>query len=193
MTREPEVVLNVRRLVVRTLVGVLLLVAVMAAVGMRFREPLTHFSRQLVESAGGPALAVGFMVPDATSLPIPQDAFSAFALLGGMPFWHIVAWASAGSLAGGSLGFAVCRHLRRTRRLQEQLARRGAQVHAVMERYGDLALALFALTPLPYSVGCWTCGALGMSYGRFLLISLLRIPRVAFYLWLIQLGLLSFT
>ena len=37
-------------------------------------------------------------------------------------------------------------------------------------------------------VCCWASGALRLDPRIFLAVSLLRIPRVAFYLWLIQIG-----
>ena len=61
----------------------------------------------------------------------------------------------------------------------------------LVRRYGAYALALTALTPLPYSLGCWACGALKMRFSLFLWVSLLRIPRVAGYLALIYFGLLT--
>ena len=42
-----------------------------------------------------------------------------------------------------------------------------------------------------YSVACWGSGALNMRFKTFFLISLLRIPRVAFYLVLIDQGVLQ--
>ena len=44
---------------------------------------------------------------------------------------------------------------------------------------------------MPYSFVCWTAGALGMDFRRFWLVSLLRIVRVVFYLWLIHVGVLT--
>lgn len=55
-----------------------------------------------------------------------------------------------------------------------------------MERYGLLALALAALTPLPYSLVCWACGATKVRTVPFILVSLLRVPRVAIYLLIIE-------
>ena len=53
-------------------------------------------------------------------------------------------------------------------------------------RYGVVALGVAALTPLPYSIICWACGATGMRLSIFLTVSLLRIPRVFAYLWFIE-------
>jgi uncharacterized membrane protein YdjX (TVP38/TMEM64 family) len=54
-----------------------------------------------------------------------------------------------------------------------------------------MGVALGAVSPLPYSISAWAAGALGMELRPFVLVSLLRIPRVGFYLWLIQIGVLG--
>ena len=90
-----------------------------------------------------------------------------------------------------STGFWIGRRLRTTRLVARVLASRGGRVPGLFARYGTVAVALAALTPLPYSVFCWAAGAARMSFGRFILVSQLRIVRVAGYLYLIQLGMLS--
>ena len=42
---------------------------------------------------------------------------------------------------------------------------------------------------LPFSICCWASGALRLRPDLFFAVALLRIPRVAFYLWLIKIGL----
>jgi membrane protein YqaA with SNARE-associated domain len=71
------------------------------------------------------------------------------------------------------------------------MASRGAEIHSLVRRYGLIALALATLTPLPYSLACWASGALGVPFFRFCAVSLLRIPRIAIFLWLIQEGFVS--
>lgn len=61
----------------------------------------------------------------------------------------------------------------------------------VLDRYGMKAVAVAALTPLPYSIFCWAAGAGRLSFKLFLLVSTLRFVRVVGYLYLIQLGLFS--
>ena len=61
----------------------------------------------------------------------------------------------------------------------------------VLDRYGMTAVAVAAITPLPYSIFCWAAGAGRLDFRAFFLVSQLRILRVAGYLYLIQLGLFS--
>jgi membrane protein YqaA with SNARE-associated domain len=55
------------------------------------------------------------------------------------------------------------------------------------------ALILAAVTPIPYSIGCMAAGALHMPYVHFAPSRVLRLPRIAFYLYLIELGVVSVT
>lgn len=189
----PEPVLDYRGLAIRIVVGVLIMMVVLGTIAIVFRVPLELLSRRFVHTLGGPGVTLGFFLPDAFTLPFPNDAFSFFALVGGMPFWQIVAWATVGSLAGGHVSFGLGRWLGHTRRVADFLARRGAEVHGLVRRYGVWALAMAALTPIPYSIGCMAAGAVHMRYAHFLAVSTLRLPRIAFYLWLIQLGVVSVT
>jgi membrane protein YqaA with SNARE-associated domain len=76
----------------------------------------------------------------------------------------------------------------RTARFRRFIEGRGRNAWESVRRYGAGALALGALSPLPFSICCWAGGALRIRPSIFLAVALLRIPRVAFYLWLIQIG-----
>jgi membrane protein YqaA with SNARE-associated domain len=108
-----------------------------------------------------------------------------------MGFVEVCVWATLGSLVGGAVGYWVGRSLGTTRWLRRVLERRGGRAQALLDRYGLTAVAVAAITPLPYSIFCWAAGAGRVPFSRFLLVSQLRILRVAGYLYLIQIGLLS--
>ena len=181
-----------RRLALATFVSLILITLAGAVGAWLFRDELIAISRQFVAVLGGPGVALGFYIPDAFTVPLPNDAFSAFGLLGGLGFWPVVAWGTLGSVTGGSTGWLIGRSLvRRSVRLQRILARQGADFMVRLQRGGVLFLAVAAVTPLPYSVVCWGAGAVGMRFPVFFSVSLLRSFRVAFYLWLLQQGFVS--
>lgn len=192
-TSSPEATaddtLNVRWLLFTTGLILLGIMSVMAVVGHSFREPLMDVSRQFVEGLGGVGVAMGFFLPDAFNLPLPADAFTTLGLAGGMSFGEVVLWGTAGSLVGGAIGYWIGRGLRHTRFVSRILEGKGARVQRLLTRHGATALAVAAITPLPYSIFCWAAGAGQMSFRTFFAISLLRIGRVAGYLLVIRLGL----
>jgi membrane protein YqaA with SNARE-associated domain len=184
---------SLRRLLASAVLALGALLAVVALLGAWFRAPLVEWSSSFVEMAGGPGVALGFYVPDAFTIPIPSDAFSMVGLAGGLPFWQVVTWATAGSIAGGCTGWLIGRRLRRLRRLHRFASGRGAELERLIRRHGAWLIAFAAVSPLPYSLTAWVAGASRMPLAVFFVVSLLRVVRVAAPLYLIQLGLLTFS
>lgn len=190
---ETEAPLELRRVLIGAMLGVVGFTVLAAGLGWLFHEPALALGSWFVGNFGGPGIAVGFFFPDAFTVPIPNDAFTAFGLFGGMPFAEVVLWGAIGSLTGGCTGWAIGRYLlARSRKLQDFIERRGGeQMRAQLVRGGRWFLAVAAISPIPYSVTCWAAGATKMPFHEFFLISLLRIPRIAGVLWLVQQGFMS--
>jgi len=183
--------LDIKLLLKAMVVIVVLVMVVIGGVLYIFREPLRDFAHVFVNELQGVGVAAGFFIPDAFTIPLPNDAFTVLGLMGGMGFWEVVMWGSIGSISGGSVGWLIGRRLSKTSWFQRIMAGKGAEISGLVDRYGTVALLVAALTPLPYSLACWATGAGGMSFQKFLLISSVRVFRVALYLWLIQQGVLA--
>ena len=169
--------------------GVVVVILIGLVVVWVVREPALVVGRMFVETVGAPGVFVAFYVLDLVFLPIPHEAFSGLALFGGVGFWEVTAYATAGSILGGSTGFAISRRVGRTPWFLAMIERRGKKARRIVERHGRLGLVLGAISPLPYAPCTWAAGAFQFPWPTFLAISVLRLPRIAFYLWLIQLGL----
>ena len=118
--------LDMRGLLLTAVLVMMGFTAVAVLLGWLFQEPLLATGQWFVERFGGVGIAVGFFFPDAFTMPVPNDAFTAFGLWGGMPFWRVVAWGSLGSLLGGSTGWAIGRYLlARSPGLRAYIKRRG--------------------------------------------------------------------
>lgn len=176
--------------------SLLIFIAILVASALallHFRPTVSQWSRSMIEEIGGWGVALGFFVTDAFSAPIPNDIFSVFGRMGGMPFWEVVAWASGGSIVGGCLGYWIGRHgIARNRWLRAWMGGQGQHSVARVRKYGAWFLAVAAITPLPYSLVCWAAGIVNMRFGRFFLVSGLRVVRIALYLYLIEQGMVSF-
>lgn len=188
-TDEPGEPPSLARLLVSTGLAVVTLVLGVAALGYWLRAPLMAVGGSFVERFGGPGVAIGFAVPDAFTIPVPNDTFLALGLAGGMSDSALIGWGTLGSLVGGSAGFGLGRLLRGTRRLQRFFRGRGAAIDQALRRHGVKIVAIAAVTPLPYSISAWAAGASTMRYRTFAAVSLLRVFRVMASLYLIRLGL----
>ena len=175
-----------RGILLQTLGALLVLGIVLALISTFLKEPVEAWSKSFIGSTGAWGVGLGFFFPDAFTLPIPPDTFLLAGHLGGLPFWEIAISASIGSITGGTLGFIMIKMISDQPRARRWIHKKLSSGKILMDQYGVLALALGALTPLPYSVICWACGAMGMRLRVFLAVSLLRIPRVIGYLWFIE-------
>ncbi len=180
------------RFVRQTLVSILAVIGLVYLAARTLREPLTMLGQLFVEATGVAGIGIGWMILDAFPIPFPHDILLGLGELGGLSATPMVISASIGSLVGGSIAWNGGHWLRHTTLFQRVIRGKGAQIHNLVRDYGVVALAIGALSPLPYSVACWAAGAIEMRYRTFFLVSLLRIPRIAFYWWLIALGLISF-
>ena len=181
-----------RRLVWQFLGGVAALMAVLGISGKFLKEPIVDFSCRFVDALGGLGVALGFFAPDTFPLPVWHDGFLIAGYLGGLGFWEMAVWASAGSLFGGTLGFFLARKVSHTGWFSRFIEKRGKEAAGLVKQYGLVGLAITALSPIPYSVGVWTVGAFGVPYYKFLAVSMIRIPRILFYLQLVKIGVVSF-
>jgi membrane protein YqaA with SNARE-associated domain len=189
--RVPE--LHPARLVGGTLVALLAVVGTAAALGYWFRAPLHAAGRWFVDAFGGPGIAVGFFLPDAFALPIPNDAILGLGRAGHMPTGPLLFWAWLGGMTGGLVAWRLGGLVSRTRAVRGFMAGRGAGLARAMQRHGVAVVVIAALTPLPDSLAAWAAGSTGLPLRPFLLASSLRIVRIGAALLLIDWGLMSVT
>lgn len=180
-----------RRVLALTVLFIVGVVAIAAVLGAFFREPLQQLSSGFVDLLGGPGIAIGYLIPDAFTVPVPNDAFGWFGIEGGMGFWTVVMWGTLGSVAGGCVGYLIGGRLRQTRWVARFMSGRGRALERLIRRHGLWVVFVAAITPLPYSLSAWAAGAVHMRFSAFFAVSLARVIRVASALYLIELGLLT--
>jgi membrane protein YqaA with SNARE-associated domain len=182
----PQPVLHSSKLALQTLLGLVFLVIGLGVASYFLRGWMEEISQNFISVTGVWGVGLGFFFPDAFTLPIPPDTFLVAGLLGKLSFTQILFSASIGSILGGTLGFLMIRSLSTIPKVEQWLDQKVSKGKAFMNQYGLWALAIGALTPLPYSMMCWACGIVRVRFIPFFLISLLRIPRVALYILLIE-------
>jgi len=103
---------------------------------------------------------------EALFLPIPADVYIALYALS-HPWWEAFAVGLAGNIAGGVVGYLIGRALSGVRPKGVE------KVEKLYQRYGDLAIAVASLTPIPYKLFTYASGYLRYPLARFLALSLL--------------------
>ncbi|MBN2191741.1 MAG: VTT domain-containing protein [Polyangiaceae bacterium] len=175
----------VRRTLLKGLVALILLVAGMAILGRFYTAELLAVTAWVNEQLGFVGLALLLVLTDAVITPVPPDLLLIVIANTELAqrWWLYVPTLGVISSGAGVLAWYLSSRLGHTRIPTLLFGRFRERNAAVVSRYGALAVALGALTPIPYSVTCWTAGLLHLPLRKLVWATLLRIPRfVGYYL-----------
>jgi len=181
---DPDLKRSLKKMGVLTLV---LMVGIIT-LGLLFASELQAFSHVVVETLGYTGIGVGIFIADALTFPVPPDFYLAVAVTAGLDPVKVIIVGSICSIMGGISGFAIGRWLGTvsfTQKLVEPFREEGTRL---INKLGVTAVIVAALTPIPFSITCVLAGMMGMTWKVFLPATLFRIPRIAGYYLLIQLG-----
>ncbi len=187
--KAPERVPRVdRRLVVKACLGLAGLVAAAYLCGALLREPITAAGRGALSSLGLPGLFVGVIVTDASPLPLTNEPLVLLAVSAGVSAWVVFGVVSAASVTAGIVGYGGGALVGARTPVGPWIRRRYPGFGAFMERWGATGVALCAFLPIPFALSTWSAGMARIGLLKVALASLVRIPKTAFYVWLIVEG-----
>ena len=183
---EPDI--SLRAIVFNTLGVTLALLTVVVALGLFFRAPLERFSHSIVSSMGLGGIFVGVFLGDAFTFPIPPDTYLLLAVAAEMSPGPVLAACCIASISAGSLSYRIGPLLLGVPWLGRKILNFRSPGERLFERYGSRAVCIAALTPIPFSLVCWSAGIFRMPFRTFFLATLWRIPRFVGYYALFVLG-----
>lgn len=130
----------------------------------------------LARHAGLPGVFIYVFVVDAFLVPATLDII----------FPLIITWAavpvltvmSIASFTAGICGYLIGRFLNRFACVSRRTLRYRSRWEYLIEKYGLWAVVTAAMLPLPFSTISWIAGALEMSFARYVIGALFRIPRI---------------
>jgi membrane protein YqaA with SNARE-associated domain len=162
---------------------ILLLVVGLGLLSLRHEQELRGLTNDIFALLGLPGLFAILFISDAVFSPIPPDAV---LIVLSRTHYHehwilLVLVIGLQSVLAGSVGYFLGRWFGDARFGRLVLGRVRVQHAALIERRGVLAVAIAALTPLPFSLTCWAAGMLHMPFRRFLWPCWLRLPRFILY------------
>jgi membrane protein YqaA with SNARE-associated domain len=175
-------------LALRGLGGLAALLALMVVLAHTFRAPLERLARAFAESFGYAGLALGTFVADGFHFPIPPQFYMLLAVSSEMSQPLAFGAITIASLAGGFAGYSFAGRLAGIRIVARRLARSRELAQRAFSRFGVRGTIVAGLLPVPYSVLCYLAGLQGLPANLFLLFTLLRIPRLLVYYYLVRLG-----
>lgn len=173
----------VRRSLWKAALTLALFVAAIASVSWLYAEQLSAAANLLYLKLGVLGLCLVVFVCDCLTAPFPPDVVLVIIAKSALrtSAWQVVLLIGLVSILAGNCAFYLGRALQRWPWAARWLARAGAKPKALIQGYGRSAVALAALTPIPFSITCVLAGLLGMEHARFWPVTLLRIPRFLLY------------
>lgn len=178
-----------RALIVKSIVGIGVILLIAGVVGLVFKGPLEAGGSAFLDAFGLPGLFVSVLISDGVPFPLTNEPMIFLAHGAGVATWVIFAVVSAGSVCAGTLGYWGGRLIGRTLGLEGWLENKQPDLVHYMRKYGAEGVAIAALLPIPFQFATWGAGTLRVSYPKVLLASLLRIVKTGFYVLLIVGGL----
>lgn len=175
---------SLRQLLVRLAGSLFILLVCFVVLGLTLRAPLEAASSWFVQEYGLLGVLVSVTIVD--TLPLTHEPILFLGYSGGLGFWPVWAAASTGSVLAGLIGWSCGRLLGRIPLVQRIFER--YQIQAFLHRYGATAIAVAAITPIPYSLATWAAGASSLPFRWTLAGCMARLIKVWIYLSLIALG-----
>jgi membrane protein YqaA with SNARE-associated domain len=168
--------------------GVLLLVGAIAVLGVIFRSELEAMGRAFVDRFGLLGMALGTLLADGLHCPIPPQFYMLMGITSGVPAAKTLTAVNIGSFAGAWIGFFVSGKLGDLKFIARRLERPRRMIDGALARYGMWTVVVASLLPLAYSALCYLAGMNRIPKRAFALVTLLRIPRLCGYYYLVRLG-----
>jgi membrane protein YqaA with SNARE-associated domain len=179
---------SIRRLAWQTFWVTVILVAMVAGAGWLLRDPLTELARWLVENLGLAGMFVGVFLADTFTFPIPPDIYIFIAVASGVDVVPALTTVAIASVIAGNVAYHIGPYISEIPLLRKRIEKFRPRGEKLFAKYGVWAVAIAAMTPVPFSVVCWMAGTYRMKYSSFAMATLMRIPRVIGYYWLYKMG-----
>jgi len=164
-------------------------IVAMGIIGFVYEDQLASMANWVVQRIGFAGLALILMVTDTLVTPFPPDILLVVVAKSHLAEnWPIyVGLLGVVSVIAGMTGYGIGRWLGHFTWSQRLFGQFKEDHQTFIRKYGFWAVAIGSVTPLPYSVTCWTAGVLGLHWSTVLAAALLfRLPRIYLVYWLLS-------
>lgn len=170
------------------ILSIIILTLVLIACGVMFEPELKSIGKMAYELMGIPGLSLLVLIGDSIITPIPPDIALMVVQqsdLSENAGW-IVTWLGICSVCAGFLGWYLGHKLHDTSFPKRIFGNKLESAERLMKKFGPFAVGIGAMTPIPYSVTTWTAGMFDVSAKKMIIPTLLRIPRLWIYYWVLE-------
>ncbi len=189
---EPAVPLkpgvSARKILVQTLVTIAGVLGGVSLGAYFFRTEIRAFAVTWIAHTGYVGMFAGAFLSDSVMFPVPPQFYMLTAVAAGAPQIPSIAAVCLGSVAAANLVYPMSSRLAQIPFLRGRIEASRASIDPLFARYGYWAIAVGAVSPIPFSWLCYFAGMYRMPYRLYAIFVLFRIPRLLFFYALIRMG-----
>jgi membrane protein YqaA with SNARE-associated domain len=179
---------SITRLLVRVALGLVALLAAIAVLAHTFRSELEAIGHGFVDRFGVPGMVLGTFIADGFHFPVPPQFYMLMGVTSGVATLTTLAAVNLGSFAGAWLAYFLARRLSHFKPLARRLSRPRELAQGVFLKYGAWAPVVASFLPITYAALCYLSGLSGLSKRGFAIVTLIRVPRLFAYYYLVRVG-----
>ncbi len=170
-------------------VGFAIIFGITALLGKFMHAPIVALGTAIMERFGLAGLAASVFMVDSIPTPLSYVPFMLLATVGGIPVTTVFLVSSVASYAAGFAGYGLGRAIGMPQRLDDWTRTKHPRIRDILDTHGGWGVAAIGGLPLPLAIGTWSAGALKIAPSKVAIALLIRLPKTALYLLMIELGL----
>ncbi len=172
-----------RKNLVRLALSLVAIGVITAIFTSRFDRELELVTDYVFDELGIFGVTAALFITDSFISPLPPD--SLLILIANSDYhqnWPpLITGLGLVSCLAGYVGFGCGRLFSKTRFFDSMLRATRERSQERIAKYGSWAVVLGALTPIPFSITCWTAGLMHLPFRMVWWPCLLRVPRYVLY------------
>ena len=153
-----------------------------------FRPQLRALGEAFVHRFGYAGMAFGAFLSDAFNFPIPPQFYMLTAVAAGAPQVPSVAVVCVASVLAANVAYFVAGSLARVPFVARRIEAARPTIDPLFAKYGYYAVAIGAMSPIPFSLLCYVAGLYKVPYRIYAVLVLMRVPRLLVFYALIRMG-----
>ncbi len=176
------------KLVAQTVIPLVVVFGAVSLGAALFRPELRAFGTAFVARFGYAGMAFGAFISDAFNFPIPPQFYLLTAVTAGAPQVPSVIVVCLSSVVAANVAYKVAGALAHVPFVRRRIEASRPKIDPLFAKYGYYAVAIGAMSPIPFSLLCYVAGLYRVPYRIYAVLVLMRIPRLLVFYALIRLG-----
>ncbi len=172
---------TLKKYLIGTIISIIIVISIAGFFGFLYKDGIAEITEWITKKTGFIGLVMIIFIADSLLPAFPTDIILLIIAKSSLSSdWGIyVLIIGITSIVAGILGWNIGRWIRE--KTNFKWLSKQEESNQLLKKYGVFGVSIGALTPIPFSITCWSAGFLRMPLRSFILASFFRIPRYFIY------------